>query len=241
LSVSGIRSLEITDPQPRYITHVGDDSPFALDILPPLEAITGQVVVSKQNDTLDAALTGLKSFTVGEAEMFPVGTSLRGFENTMGALVYQQGEITDPTSATFGNRIWLFKILPKVVFFPLESGMTDNPEARMYAIRPGFATKHIWGTALSVATEGATRTQIIRGISQYKPKLIGWLGDNSTTVFPLPTDAPAAETGKFAIWLDGVLRTTNLSLTTTSITFTSAPPGTGVNMTVFYETPNTPS
>lgn len=239
LAATGLRSLELNDPQPRFITHVGDDSPFALDILPPLEAITGSCVVSKQNDTLDAALTGLKSFTVGETKMFPVGTNLRGFERTMGALVYQQAEITDPSSSTFGNRVWLFKILPQVIFFPIEPGMNDNPEARTYAIRPGFVTKHIWGTTLTVATEGATRAQIIRGISQYKPKLIGWLGNNSTTVFTFPTDAPLADTAKIAVWLDGVLQTSGMTITTASVTFAAAP-GSNVNITMLYETPNTP-
>lgn len=239
IDASGLRSLELNDPQPRFITHVGDDAPFALDILPPLEAMTGQVVVSKQNDTLDEALTGIKSFTVGEAKGFAFGTNLRGFENTMGAIIYQQGEVTDPSSATYGNRVWISKVFPRVVFFPLEPGFNDNPETRTYAIRPGFATQHLWGTALSTATEGVTRAQGFRFITQYKPKLVGWIGDNTEDEFLFPTDAPAAATGKIAVWLNGVPRTTNITLATTGITFTSAVPGAGVNITVLYETPNT--
>jgi len=234
--VSGVKTLTINDPEPRLITHVGDDAPFALDVLPPLEAVTGSLTTAKQNDTLDAVLTPLKSFTVGETKMFPVGTDKRGFEVAVGALAYRQTEDTDPTSSTFGRRNWQFKIMPQAIFIPLESGYTDAPEDRTYTLLPGFSTKQLWGTALSLATEGCLRSQVMRGISQYKPKIVAWLGDNSTTVFSFPTDAPAAATSKIAIWLDGVLRTTNLTLTTTSITFTASPPGTGVNMTVLYET-----
>lgn len=239
VDATGLRSLDITDPQPRFITHVGDDSPFALDILPPLEAMTGQVVISKQNDTLDAVLTGIKSFTVGEAKGFAFGTNLRGFENTMGAIIYQQGEVTDPTSATYGSRVWISKVFPRVVFFPLESGFNGNPEARTYALRPGFVTEHLWGTTLTTATEGVTRAQGFRFITQYKPKLVGWIGDNTEDEFLFPTDAPAVATGKIAVWLDGVPRTTNITLATTGITFTTSLPGVGVNITVLYEIANT--
>ena len=236
LFVSGVKTLEITDPEPRLITHVGDDSPFALDVLPPLEAVTGAVTVAKQNDTLDAALTGMLSFTVGEAKMFGVGTEKRGFEVAVGALAYRQTEDTDPTSSNFGRRNWQFKVLPSAIFLPMESGYADAPEERRYVIRPGFTTKHIWGTAYAVGTEGFTRAQVIRGISQYKPKLVAYLGDGAEDVFLFPTDAQAAATGKIAVWENGVPRTANITKAVTGLTFTAPLPGAGVNITVLYET-----
>lgn len=234
---SGVKGLELTDPQPRFITHMGDDAPFALDILPPTEAMTGQATFGKQNNTLDAALTGIPNFVVGEGNGQAFGTNLRGFETEVGCLVYRQSEDTDPASSLFGSRTWESKIFPRVVFFPLEPGYNDNPEERSYALRPGFVTRHLWGTALATGTEGVTRAQGFRFITQYKPKIVAYVGDNVASEYLFPAAFQAAATGKIAVWLNGVPRTTNMTLATTGVTFTSLVPGTGVNVTIFYETP----
>jgi hypothetical protein len=233
--VSGVKNFNVTDPEPRLITHVGDDAPFALDILPPLEAITGQVSVGKQNDTLDAVLTGLKSYTVGETKLFSVGTDKRGFEAVVGALAYRQTVDTDPTSSEYGARRWQFKILPKVTFFPLESGYSEATEERMYTVRPSFVTEHIWGTAFSEATEGCNRAQLVRGISQYKPKIVAFRGDALTTDFLFPTDAQAQSADKTSVWRNGVIQSASYTWDAASISFLVAPDD-GDNITVLYET-----
>lgn len=234
--VSGVKTLEINDPEPRLITHIGDDAPFALDVLPPTEAVSGALTVAKQNDILDAALTGLTSFTVGEMKMLGVGTDKRGYEVPVGALAYRQTEDTDPASSNFGRRNWQFKLMPMATFIPLEPGYTDAPEERRYTIRPGFSTKHIWGKSFSLATEGFTRAQIVRGISQYKPKLVAFLADGIEDEYLFPLDAQAASAGKTTVWVDGVERTSNITKATTGITFTSAIPTANQNITVLYET-----
>jgi len=233
--VSGVKTFEITDPTPRLITHVGDDAPFALDILPPAEALSGQVTVAKQNDNLDKILTGLLSFAVGEMVMFPVGTDKRGFENVVGAFAYRQTLETDPDSTEFGSRRWQFKILPQVTFFPLESGYNDNPEERIYVIRPSFVTAHLWGTAFDLTTEGCNRAQVIRGISQYKPKPIAFLGDALTTDFLFPVKFQALTADKTKVWRNGVLQAGTYVWSTAAVSFVVAP-DLGDNITVLYET-----
>jgi len=233
--VSGVKNFTVNDPEPRLITHLGDDAPFALDILPPTEAITGSVSVAKQNDTLDAALTGLMSYQVGEMNLFNLGTDKRGFENTVGAIAYRQTLDTDPTSSEFGARRWQFKILPKVTFFPLESGYSEAPEERAYTVRPSFITEHIWGTAIDLATEGCNRAQLVRGISQFKPKIVAFRGDAVTENFLFPTADPAQSDTKTSVWRNGALQAGSYIWDATGITFTVAPDD-GDNITVFYET-----
>jgi hypothetical protein len=242
LKVSGVRQLTITDPAPRLITHVGDDAPFALDSLPALDPVTGQLTLSKQNDTLDALLTGQKSFLSAagsEQYLFGVGTDLRGYEVQVGALMYRQSEDVNDTSSTFGARNWQFRLMPKTLVIPLENGYDDTPEARSYEVRPGFVTSHLWGTQFSLTTEGFTRAQVLRGVSQYKPALVAFKsGGVSPLTYTLPTTRPAASTAKMSVWVNGVLVTASMTKYTTGIAFadTTSAPTTGANVSVFYET-----
>jgi len=242
LRVSGVRQLTITDPAPRLITHVGDDAPFALDSLPALDPVTGQLTLSKQNDTLDALLTGQKSFLAGagaEQYLFGVGTDLRGYEVQVGALMYRESEDVADASATYGARNWQFRLMPKTLIIPLENGYDDTPEARLYEVRPGFVTAHLWGTAFSLTTEGFTRAQVLRGVSQYKPALVAFKADAPTTLtYLLPTLRPAQATTKMSVWVNGVLTTADMTKFTTGITFghTTSSPTTAANVSVFYET-----
>lgn len=240
LYATGVKTTDYNDPMPRFITHLGDDSPFALDILPPAEAATGQISFGKRNDTLDAALTGITSFTVGEAKGFAFDTNKRGFERTVAMVVYRQAVVTDPTSATYGNRVWDSKFFPFVTLFPIEPGFNDNPETRLYAFRPGFSTKQIWGTALATGTEGVIRAQGVRYVTQYEPKVVGWRANGSATTFTFSTNYQAVSTAKIhGVWVDGVVQTVGITLATTGVTFSVAPTNLA-NINVFYEFTSTP-
>lgn len=234
VQISGARSLTINDPEPQQITHQGDDSIFALDVLPPTEPISGELTVGKVNDVVDALLSDDASFTVGEAKMFPVGSNNRGDENLMAVLCYRQTLDTDPSSSNFGSRRWEFRLFPKCFVISREGGLTPEPESRTYTIRPQFVKNHLWGTALSTSTEGATQVQGFRGVSEYKPRLVSFLGDNAETQFVFETTYPAQSTDKIAVYVNGVLQTADITLATTQVEFTTAPT-TSANVDIFYE------
>lgn len=234
VQISGARSLTLNDPEPRQIVHLGDDRPFALDVLPPTEPITGELTVGKVNDVVDALLSDDASFTIGEAKLFPFGSDNRGDENQVAILCYRQTIDTDPDSANFGSRRWEFRIFPKCYVIPRENGLTPDPEARMYTVRPQYVKAHLWGTSLSTSTEGAEQVQGFRGISEYKPRLVSFLGDNSETTFTFETAYPAQSTGKVAVFVDGVLQTADYTAATDSIEFTTAPT-TDANVDIVYE------
>ncbi len=230
--ISGAKTLTIDDPEPRQVVHVGDDRPFALDVLPATEPITGEMTVGKANNTIDAILTPVKEVTIGEAKLFGVGTNRRGDENQVTILAYRQAVDTDPDSSTFGSRVWQFRLFPKAYVIPREVGFTDDAEERTYTVRPQFATKYPWGVSFSTTTEGMTQAQGFRGVSEYKPQLCSFLGNNTLTTFTLPTSTPAVSTSKIKVWNAGTLTTT--TNTTQTVTFQTAPT-TNAQVVVFYE------
>jgi len=230
--ISGEKTCTINDPDPRRISHIGDDSLVSIDMLPPTEAISGEMHTSKANGIIDAVISGQKLFTVGEASLFGVGTDKRGFEPQVAVLAYRQAQDTDPDSPTFGLRAWDFRIMPKVVLYARENGFADSPEDRIYSLVPMFCTAHLWGTVFSEATEGFARCQMLRGLSWYKPKIVAWKGDNATVEFLFPTAAPAVSVSKVAVWKNGVAVTPTVAVN--KLTFSTAP-ATGDMIVAYYE------
>jgi hypothetical protein len=201
---SGAKVLTINDPAPRVLTHVGDDGPFSLQILPALEPANGELRVDKTNDPVDAIAGNLKMFTVGEMNLEGVVTNQRGFENQVGALAYSFGQDTDPDSVNFGATVWDMRFFPKVTVFQRDTGYGQEVNEKTYSFTPAFCTAHLWGTAFGNATEGFKRAQIVRGVSQYKPTFVTWKGDGATLGFPLDSNAPAQATTKMSYWKNGV-------------------------------------
>ncbi len=233
VTISGARALTLNDPEPRQIIHLGDDSVLQLDVLPPNEPITGELRVTKTNDVVDAVLTDDKSVTAGEIKLFGEGTSTRGSENQVFVLAYRQALEADPSGGTYGARRWDFRLM-KAFLIPRDGNMDENPEERAYTLRPQFMTEYPWGVDFATGTEGFTRAQVIRGISENKPRLVAFQGDNTTTTFAFEAAYPAVSTAKMAVWVNGVLASAGITPSTTSIVWTTAPT-TAANIVVLYE------
>jgi hypothetical protein len=237
VQISGARSLTITDPEPRNITFQGDDTIFALDVLPPTEAVTGELRVSKTNDAVDAVLAPDKSIAIGDAKFFGIGTDNRGSENQVCMVAYRQALEATPGNANFGGRQWEFRMFPKVILSRRESNLDENPEDRAYTITPQFVSAYPWGTAFSTTTEGFTRAQVLRGVSEYRPRLVGWLGTGAAETFAFNASYPSAATSKVAVWVNGTLKayTTDFTALSTAVIFVTAP-ASDAHVVAFYET-----
>lgn len=218
------KTLGLNDPEPRIIHYTGDDKVYNIDILPPQEGMRGDLVVGARNDALDEILTGVKAVNLGdEFNIYAVGTDQKGEENQVAALMYHQAMDENPDSANFGQRVWEFKIFPKVFMFPREGGANDTPTEQTYTVVPQFVSKHLWGLALAAATDGAARMQAVRGVSTYKPRLCTFKGNNTATSFTFPTTEPAVSASGIKVWVNGVLQTTDFTAATTGVEFTTAP------------------
>lgn len=237
--VSGLKGLEITTPEPQQIFHTGDDGVFASDSLPATEAITGNITTGKIDLALHTALTGDKVVTEGERKWRLIGSNNQGSELQVAMLVYQQAVDTTPGSTTEGQRRWSWMILPKVLMIPMESAMGGTEFTMTYTIRPQFTGSYPWGVKFTTATEGAIRAQGVRGISEYKPMLSVWKGDNIITDFNLPLDYPAVSADKMETYVyDAGAGTAAIDATavhTTADTTPTAKPDSSDIVTVFYE------
>ena len=232
---SGAKVLTINDPVPRVIPHIGDDGVFSLQVLPALEPANGELRLDKTNDIVDAIAGNVKSFTVGEANLLGSVTGQRGFENQLAALAYSFAQDTDPDSAAFGATTWDFRLFPKATVFQRDTGYGQEANERMYSFTPAYVTAHMWGTAFTTAVEGFARAQIIRGVSQYKPVVVSFLGDGSTLAFPFDSTIPAASADKIAVWKNGVLLSAGIAKSVRGVSFAVAPSANDV-VVVFYET-----
>jgi len=227
LTVLGAKLININDPEPRRITHFGDDHVMQLDVLPPQEAMTGELQTATVDDTLDALLASVISFTAaGEIKGLLLNTDDKGNEPQVGLLGFRQ------SLDTAGARVWRAILFPLAVLVPRESNMDDNPEARSYPITPMIVTKHLWGPTFAVGTEGATKAQAVRLVSEGKPKIVAFLTDNATTTFTLPAAKPATAVGKIAVYLNGAVSTPS-TVTTTAVAYATAP--TTGDLDIVYE------
>jgi hypothetical protein len=233
--VSGGQVLTINDPAPRVIPHLGDDGVINLQVLPPQESLTGELTVDKTSDTIDSVVSNVNKFTLGEMKLMGQSTSKRGFENQVGALAYSASQEADITSPVFGNPQWDFRVMPKVILFTRDTGYQQQANTRMYTVTPQYVTSHLWGPQFTCATEGFTRAQLIRGVSEYKPAICSFLADGSTQSFPFDAAKPAQSTAKITVWVDGVITTAGFTKTVYGIIFATAPTSAKV-ITVLYET-----
>lgn len=239
VQVSGVRSLTLDIPESQQINHVGDDRIFAVDSLPPTESVTGQLVTGKNNFTVDALLTGANVVTKNEKLLFGRATDLQGSEVQVCVLAWRQALNTTPGESR--TRVWDVRLLPVCQLIPMSPSFAQSdPEEMTYTIRPQVVAKYPWGTAFATGTEGFTEAQILDGITVGKPKLIAFLGDNSTVAFSLPASYPASATTKMTVWhyVTSTGVTTDVTGTVTlavgSVTFGAAP-ATGDIVTVYYE------
>jgi len=222
------RSFSLTVPDPQTIQHLGCDRVYATDILPPTEAVTGEIISGRTDDALIALITSTKVATIGEAKITGVGTNEQGNEPQVGILAYRQA--LDET----GARVYQGKILPKALINPASPTFDENAQETRYSVLPQFVTKHLWGVAFTQLTEGYTRAQFLDMTTQYKPRIVGFKADGTVVEFLFNTDYPAVSTDKIVVWLDGVIVSTGITPAVTGVTWGSAPPANAM-ITIMYE------
>jgi hypothetical protein len=232
LQMEGAKAYTLTVPEPRFISHTGDDRLLAKDVLPPLEGITGEVKAAKNRYDVRALLTGVEVNTIGEAETLAFSTDKQGYEPQVGLMLYQQSLDADVSGSRFGSRRWRVSFVPKAVLIPMPPNMDENASEITFKVNAFVIKNHLWGTALTLLDDGCTEAQGLEMMMEGKPWLDCWLGDNATTVFTLSKTALSA--AKISVFIDGVLTTAGVTKTVTSVTFTPAP-AMNADIDILYE------
>lgn len=209
VNIHGAKTLTLNEPEPRMVNHVGDDGIIALDVLPALEPLSGELQIATTDDALTAAVSGgLVQFTGGNSSMMAMGvTDKKGSESQVIVLAYRESLDEDPASATFGTRFWDWRLLPKAWLVERDNTFDINStnETRTFTMRPNIVTKLPWGVTLSGTTHGTTKAQGIRGLSDKRPHLVGFTGNGSATNFLLPNNYPidTAATNIYVLTVNG--------------------------------------
>lgn len=234
VQAAGAKTFNLTPPDPRQISHSGDDRLLARDVLPPLEGATAEVSVAKNDYDLFALLTGVLVNTVGEGKSLVWATDQQGFEPVVGMMAYQQSLDASVGGVDGGARRWRSIWIPKGKAIPKPSGMSENAAEFPFSVTPYIITSHLWGEAFTLLADGATEGQFVEMMTEGKPWLDSWLGDNSETVFTLSKTALAV--AKIAVYLNGTKQTitTHYTATTTAVTFLTPPP-LNADVNILYE------
>lgn len=233
------KALSLTVPDPQNIAHTGDDRVMQVDLLPPTEAVTGELRTGHTNLAADALLSNVKVAALADMVVTGYGTDQQGKEPVVLILGYRQAVVTDPARADKGSRCWIWTLLPKALVYakagPQEEGGADE---NSYTVQPTVVSAYPWLIAFTCATEGFLETQMLRGVSQYRPHLAYWEGDAAETAFDFTLTPAAITKVKVFHWvaLTGVVTdvTLTVTITTTEITFGAAPAA-GDIVIAFYE------
>lgn len=215
----GFKSLDLTIPDARRITHVGDDGPIQVDTLPPNEGMSGNAVFAEENQTAIALVSNINAFTVGAASMIGLGTSQQGFETQVMMLMYQQSLDSN------GTRNYRTLILPKATLQYKGGPLNENATEFTFNVTPAFVTHGGWEKTFAAADEGFTRAQGVVFHGTRPVNLNAWLSDDYDTTFAFDANEQAndASTPAIAVFVDGTLQSSGITYATTGVTFSVAP------------------
>lgn len=238
IEMQGEKVLTINDPAPRVIPHISNDRVSAKQVLPPTEALNGEMHLDKKSEIIDALIGGYNYLTVGEALVSGMATSQRGFEPGVGALAYAAAIDDDLASPNYGMLEWDGRIFPKANIFARESGYGQEANERVYSFTPMIVASHIWGIQYSAAVEGFVTAEFEPILGVNKPVICSWIGNGSVKAFPFDSLKPAKATTKVNIVTkNSVLAapTTDYVAYTSGLIFTTAPAALSV-IVCYYET-----
>ena len=226
----GPKVFTLNVPEPRKITHIGEDRVLAVDYLPPSDGMDGELSVSPSELDIVAMLGGLTVATVGEGVLAALASSQQGFEPQVGLMLYQQS-----LDVSLGTRRWRSFWFPSCRCIYMPAGMGQDTQDIRYKIAPAVVSSLPWGTDLNETDNGCLTMQGVEMMSEGRPNMCWWEGDGAETEFLLPLDKPATSTAKMNAFSDGVDATAALASTAVDkITYTVAPAD-GVIVTLLYE------
>lgn len=214
----GAKAFELTIPEPRKITHTGNDRVLAVDFLPATDGVNGTLNVAENDYALNAMLQGVAVAVVGEAKGVAYNTDQQGSEPDVSLLLYQQSQ----DSAT-GLRRWRTGLVARARAIPMPPGMNDTPAEVKYALTANPSTKSIWGETLTSGSYGCTQASYMEFMCEGLPALEAFQGSAANPTHLVLSTAPKTA-AKVAVYKNGVKLATpgGYSLATKTITLVAA-------------------
>jgi hypothetical protein len=243
LQVAVAKAMTLTVPDAQIISHTGDDRVSQIDLLPPTEGVAGEIRTGRTDLTLDALLSNTKVRTLASMQVGAMATDQQGMEPDFCVLAYRQAVDADLTSANKGQRNWVWVLLSKALIFSKWGAMEEGgADENTYTLQPRVFNKYPWGTAFTLTDDGYLETQLLRGVSRYRPHLAYWEGTGAVLEFNFSTGfqgpADIADRCKVYHWvaLTGVVTdvTATVTIAADGITFLAAPAD-GDIVVAFYE------
>ena len=229
LQAQGAVAFDLTVPDARKITGLGEDGVTQVAFLPPSESVEAALNVEASDVTLMAMLDGISVASTGEMSHIGIATDRQGYEPQIGMMLYQAARGLD-TGATY----WHTYIIPSAQVVRKPHSMNADKGTVVYQVAPNRVAAHLWGVPFSTSTDGFTAAQMIEGWSNYPQKIVAYLGDGTTTDFTFPTAHQAAQTAGITVVVDDVEQTSGVTVATDKVTFSSAP-ASGARIVVIYE------
>jgi hypothetical protein len=221
--VQGARVINVNDPEPRRITHLGDNRALGLTVLPATEFVSGELRTGKRNRTVDEILSGINEITVGETKLYGVGTDRRGFESQVCLVGYSNSQDADEASAALGEALWDSLIVPKARLLVREANKDDNAIEMAYVINPYPVTRYPWGVAFAMNAEGYLQAAALTATSVGVLRFITAIGNATADDLVFPTGITAVSTDKVSVFVNDVLVTAGITKAVGQVSWTSAP------------------
>lgn len=233
LQIKGSTAFELTVPEPRKITGLGEDSVTQIAYLPPIDGMSGTLTQEATDFDVAAYLDNTKVRTLGEAKIMGIATNRQGFEPQVGLLLYQaaRGLIT-------GSKYWHTYIIPSAQVIKMPGGMGADKSQTRYVIAPNVVSSHLWGETFTENADGYLTSQVVELWTNNPVILTSFVGNGTEDEFVFPVGTPSASSyaTSTAVFVDGVHVTTNITMAATKVTFAGGyEPDNNARIAIFRE------
>jgi hypothetical protein len=221
IEIYGIRSFDLTSPQPRIIPHFDGDKVGVTQVFPSLDAASGTIVVDGSDLNLESVLANVKKRTVSGMELMSSLSDQQGNEPNVGLLVYQAAKKNN------GVQGWHFRFIQSTSMVPVIGPFGDSNYETRYALAPSAVTLLPWGEPFNLDDDGTESAGVVKGFAPtYPPRITTWIADGVEDTFAFDTAQQPPDT-TYTVYqaVAGVVTevTSGITKSTTQIVFAAAP------------------
>lgn len=222
LEFQGPKSLVLNLGAPRSVVNVSQGRVNDTIYLPSIEAKSGEFHLSYIDQVTFAELSAVKTRIIGGGRGMPIGTDKQGLEIAGTFLISQL-----VTHDEDGISLWHSYLMPRARAIVQWPSFDENAIDVTVTLALSKCTKHVWGTALTEADDGALSMHAWDHMTWNRFNIHAWLADGAEDTFLFPADKPAAAdyATSFKLWdfASGTEITAGITKSTTGVVYGSPP------------------